>query len=65
MKQFIVLTAITGEHIAVRPSDITSIEESNGSRPKIIVKTADVNWNISTDHHSIYSILEDIEKVNN
>lgn len=34
MKQFIVLTAITGEHVAIRPSDITSIEEHIGSSPK-------------------------------
>lgn len=65
MKQFIVLTAITGEYVAVRPSDITSIEEHNGSSPKIIVKAAGILWNISADDHSIYSILEDIEKANN
>lgn len=64
MKQFIVLTAITGEHVAVRPSDITHIEECNSSNPKLKVKAGDILWNISADEHSIASIMKDIEEAN-
>lgn len=61
MKQFIVLTAITGERIAIRPSDIIHIEECNGEKPKIIVKTTYTNWNISAKEHSVESILKKVE----
>lgn len=63
MKKFIVLTAITGELIAVRPSSILHIEECNGERKKIIVKTENASWNISTNHHSVASIINEVEGI--
>lgn len=65
MKQFIVLTAITGERIAIRPSDITYIEECNGANPKIKVGIAEIDWNISAEKHSLSSILKEIEEAIN
>lgn len=60
MKQFIVLTAITDERIAIRISDIVHIEECN-EESKIIVKTTYTSWNISAKKHSVASILKEIE----
>lgn len=61
MKKFILLTAITNEQIAIRPSDIIHIEECNTESRKIIVKTTYTSWNISAKKHSIESILKEIE----
>lgn len=61
MKQFIVLTAITGELIAIRLSSVIYIEECKGKDGKIIVKTEMDSWNISSEHHSIDSIIKEIE----
>lgn len=63
MKQFIVLTAITGELIAIRPSSVIYIEECKGKNEKIIVKTDMGSWNISSKHHSIDSIIKEIENI--
>lgn len=61
MRQFIVLTAITGELIAIRPTSILHLEECNGKDKKIIVKTEMCSWNISAEYHSIDSIIKEIE----
>lgn len=63
MKQFIVLTTITGELIAIRPSSVIHIEECKGERSKIIVKTDTTNWNISLEKHSVSSIIKEIEDI--
>ena len=63
MKQFIVLTAITGELIAIRPSSIIHIEECNSEHPKIVIKAESTSWNISSKKHSVESILKDIENI--
>lgn len=62
MKQFIILTAITGEKIAIRPSSVIRIEEIKGERPKIQVKTEGVTWNISAKYHTIDDIVKEIEE---
>lgn len=62
MEQFIILTAITGAKIAIRPSSIIYIEEIEGYRPKIQVKTKDVTWNISAKDYTIDDIVKEIEE---
>ena len=62
MKQFIILTAITGVKIAIRPSSVIYVEEIKGERPKIQVKTEDVTWNISAKDHTIDDIVKEIEE---
>lgn len=64
MKKFILLTAITNEQIAIRPSDIIHIEECNTERRTIIVKTTYTSWRISAEKHSIESILKEIQNDN-
>lgn len=63
MKQFIILTAITGAKIAIRPSSVIYVEEIKGKRPKIQVKTEDVTWNISAKDHTIDDIVKEIEEI--
>lgn len=63
MKQFIVLTSITGEEIAIRASSIIFIEERKGKKGKIVVESETDSWNVSANHHSISSILKEIETI--
>lgn len=63
MKQFIILTAISGAKIAIRPSSIIYIEEIEGYRPKIQVKTEEETWNISAKDHTIDDIVKEIEEI--
>lgn len=63
MKQLIILTAITGAKVAIRPSSIRYIEEIKGERPKIQVKTEGETWNISAKDHTIDDIVKEIEDI--
>nr|DAQ59635.1 MAG TPA: hypothetical protein [Caudoviricetes sp.] len=62
MKQFIVLTGIKGSLIAIRPSSIIRIIECKGENPKIVVETTTNEWYISSEKHSVYSIVKEIEE---
>ncbi len=70
MKQFIVLTAVTGQLVAIRPSSIEYIHESDYEYlpesdyegPVILVKTDAGKWYISPEKHSVHSIASEIEE---
>lgn len=62
MKQFIILTTIIGVKVAIRPSSVIYVEEIEGERPKIQVKTEEVTWNISAKVHTIDDIVKEIEE---
>lgn len=62
MKQFIVLTAVTGQLVAIRPSSIEYIHESDYEGPVILVKTDAGKWYISPEKHSVHSIASEIEE---
>ena len=62
MKQFIVLETIAGNLVAIRPSSIIFIGETDRERSMIVVKTNTDKWGISPEKHSVRSIVKEIEE---